>query len=158
MNQSFDSQSIQKQVEEMQVTLGRVMTRIARMNDGNTSHVIRDLTQLSLSLTSMKNAVSSHLQSNQRQIGALVGVGSVINSSLGLKRVLAEVMDRLIALMNAERGFLMLREPNGELTVQVARGVDHVDLNEAQFAISRTIIQRVAQSGEVVLTTNAQED
>lgn len=158
MNQSFDSQSIHRQVEEMQVTLGRVMTRISRINDGNTSHVIRDLTQLSLSLTSMKNTVSSHLQTNQRQIGALVGVGSVINSSLGLKRVLAEVMDRLIALMNAERGFLMLRELDGSLRVQVARGLDQEDVTEDKFNISNTVVKRVAESGEVILTTNAQDD
>jgi putative nucleotidyltransferase with HDIG domain len=158
MNQSFDSQSIHRQVEEMQVTLGRVMTRISRINDGNTSHVIRDLTQLSLSLTSMKNAVSSHLQTNQRQIGALVGVGSVINSSLGLKRVLAEVMDRLIALMNAERGFLMLREADGSLRVQVARGLDQEDVTEDKFNISNTVVRRVAENGEVILTTNAQDD
>ncbi len=158
MNQSFDSQSLQRQVEEMQVTLGRVMTRISRMNDGNTSHVIRDLTQLSLSLTSMKNSVSSHLRTNQRQIGALVGIGSVINSSLGLKRVLSEVMDRLIALMNAERGFLMLREPDGSLRVQVARGLDQEDVTEDKFNISNTVVQRVAESGEVILTTNAQDD
>lgn len=158
MNQSFDSQSIHRQVEEMQVTLGRVMTRISRINDGNTSHVIRDLTQLSLSLTSMKNTVSSHLQTNQRQIGALVGVGSVINSSLGLKRVLAEVMDRLIALMNAERGFLMLREADGSLRVQVARGLDQEDVTEDKFNISNTVVKRVAEGGEVILTTNAQDD
>jgi putative nucleotidyltransferase with HDIG domain len=158
MNQSFDSQSIHRQVEEMQVTLGRVMTRISRINDGNTSHVIRDLTQLSLSLTSMKNAVSSHLQTNQRQIGALVGVGSVINSSLGLKRVLSEVMDRLIALMNAERGFLMLREADGGLRVQVARGLDQEDVTEDKFNISNTVVRRVAENGEVILTTNAQDD
>ncbi len=158
MNQPFDSQSIHRQVEEMQVTLGRVMTRISRINDGNTSHVIRDLTQLSLSLTSMKNTVSSHLQTNQRQIGALVGVGSVINSSLGLKRVLAEVMDRLIALMNAERGFLMLREADGSLRVQVARGLDQEDVTEDKFNISNTVVKRVAESGEVILTTNAQDD
>jgi putative nucleotidyltransferase with HDIG domain len=158
MNQSFDSQSLQRQVEEMQVTLGRVMTRISRINDGNTSHVIRDLTQLSLSLTSMKNAVSSHLQTNQRQIGALVGVGSVINSSLGLKRVLSEVMDRLIALMNAERGFLMLREADGGLRVQVARGLDQEDVTEDKFNISNTVVRRVAENGEVILTTNAQDD
>jgi putative nucleotidyltransferase with HDIG domain len=158
MNQSIDPQSIHRQVEEMQVTLGRVMTRISRINDGNTSHVIRDLTQLSLSLTSMKNAVSSHLQTNQRQIGALVGVGSVINSSLGLKRVLAEVMDRLIALMNAERGFLMLREPDGSLRVQVARGLDQEDVTEDKFNISNTVVRRVAETGEVILTTNAQDD
>jgi putative nucleotidyltransferase with HDIG domain len=82
----------------------------------------------------------------------------VINSSLGLKRVLEEVMDRLIVLMNAERGFLMLREPNGELKVRIARGIDNVNLNEDAFAISNTVVRRVVESGETVLTTNAQED
>lgn len=158
MNQSFDFQSIQKQVEEMQTTLNRVMLQLARISDGSTSGVIRDLTQLSLALTAMKGSVSSNIQNHERQIGALVGVGSVINSSLGLKRVLSEVMDRLIALMNAERGFLMLREPDGSLQVQVARGMDNKDVTEDKFKISNTIIRRVVETGEAVLTTNAQDD
>jgi adenylate cyclase len=82
----------------------------------------------------------------------------MINSSQGLKRVLEEVMDSLIALMYAERGFLMLRESGGDLTVRIARGLDQVDLDEDEFKVSRTVVQRVAESGEPVLTTNAQED
>jgi len=89
---------------------------------------------------------------------ALVGVGSVINSSLGLKQVLEEVMDRLIALMGAERGFLMLREPSGELNVRIARGIDREDLNKEAFAVSNTIVHRVTETGEAILTTNAQND
>jgi putative nucleotidyltransferase with HDIG domain len=158
MNQSFDFQSIQKQVEEMQLTLGRVMTHLARNTDGQTSLVIRDLTQLSRSLSNMRDTVSSNMQTHERQIGALVGVGSVINSSLGLKRVLAEVMDRLIALMSAERGFLMLREADGSLQVQVARGMDNQDVTEEKFKISNTVVKRVAETGETILTTNAQDD
>lgn len=50
-----------------------------------------------------------------------MGVGSAINSSLGLKQVLEEVMDTLIALMGAERGFLMLREFDGEMKVRASR-------------------------------------
>ncbi|MFN8413668.1 MAG: HD domain-containing phosphohydrolase [Anaerolineales bacterium] len=158
MNQSFDSQTIQKQIGEMQKMLNRVMVHLARINDGETSQIVRDLTQLSSSLNAMKTTVSSQFQVHERQIGALVGVGSVINSSLGLKRVLSEVMDRLIALMHAERGFLMLREPDGKLAVQVARGIDQKDVTEDKFAISNTVVQRVAATGEVILTTNAQDD
>jgi putative nucleotidyltransferase with HDIG domain len=87
-----------------------------------------------------------------------VGVGSVINSSLGLNSVLEKVMDTLIALMNAERGFLMLREPTGKLKVRIARGIDNVNLDDDVFSISNTIVQRVVELGETVLTTNAQED
>ena len=87
-----------------------------------------------------------------------MNVGQMINSSLGLKRVLEEVMDSLIALMRAERGFLMLRESNGELSVRIARGIDQVNLDEETFKVSRTVVRKVAESGAPVLTTNAQED
>ena len=87
-----------------------------------------------------------------------MGVGRAINSSLGLKRVLEEVMDTLIELMRAERGFLMLRESNGELAVKLARGIAHINLEEDSFKVSRTIVKQVADSGEPILTTNAQDD
>jgi putative nucleotidyltransferase with HDIG domain len=60
--------------------------------------------------------------------------------------------------MRAERGFLMLRESNGELSVRIARGVDHVNLEEDTFKVSQTIVSRVADTGEPILTTNAQND
>jgi len=134
------------------------MIYVNRTKDGQASALIKDLSQLSSSLDKVKDSVTVQMQAHEKQFGALVDLGSVINSSLGLKRVLSEVMDRLIALMSAERGFLLLRESNGELKVQVARGIDHADLEEAQFAVSKTIIHRAAETGEVVLTTNAQED
>jgi putative nucleotidyltransferase with HDIG domain len=158
MAQSFDAQSIQSQLGDVDKMLVRVMAHLSRINDGQTSQILRDLTQISSTINTFKQGVTGYLDAQQRQVGALVGVGSVINSSLGLKRVLEEVMDRLILLMNAERGFLMLREPSGELKVRIARGIDNVNLNEDAFAISNTIVRRVAESGETVLTTNAQED
>jgi putative nucleotidyltransferase with HDIG domain len=60
--------------------------------------------------------------------------------------------------MRAERGFLMLREANGELTVRMARGIAQVNLEEETFKVSRTIVRKVAESGDPVLTTNAQND
>jgi len=158
MNQPSDAQSVQKQLDEMGKLLARAMMNIARTNEGQTSLILRDLTQLSMSLNDFRANVVNQVQIRDRQIGALVGVGSVINSSLGLKRVLEEVMDRLVALMGAERGFLMLREPDGNLSVQTARGMAKVDLNEEAFAISKTIVNRVAETGETILTTNAQDD
>ncbi len=158
MSDSFETQSIEQQLAEIGKLLSRVMMQVARSSDGQTSLVLRDLTQVVSSLNNIKAAVSSQMQVSERQVGALADVGSVINSSLGVKRVLDEVMDRLIALMGAERGFLMLREPSGELTVQIARGLDHMELNHEGFAISKTIAHRVAEMGEIVLTTNAQQD
>jgi putative nucleotidyltransferase with HDIG domain len=60
--------------------------------------------------------------------------------------------------MRAERGFLMLRDQNDELSVRIARGIAHVNLEEETFKFSRTIVRKVADSGEPILTTNAQDD
>ena len=158
MTESYDTQIIQKQFGDMNKTLMRVMMHLSRTNDGQTSMVLRDLTQMSSSFNNLRQTMTGYLDSHKRQVKALVGVGSVINSSLGLERVLEEVMDGLIALMGAERGFLMLREPGGELKVRIARGIDREDINKGAFAISNTIVKRVAESGEAILTTNAQED
>ncbi len=158
MTQNLKMESIQQQLGEINNTLSRVMLNLARISDGQTSLALRDLTQVYSTLNQIGRSVDAQMNAREKQIGALVGVGSVINSTLGLKRVLSEVMDRLIALTGAERGFLMLKNPGGELGVQVARGLDQVDLNEEQFAISRTIAYRVAETGEVILTTNAQDD
>lgn len=158
MTNSFDAQTIQTQLADMDKMLMRVLAHVARMNEGQTSQILRDLTQLSANAGMLKRNITGYLNSQQKQVGALVGVGSVINSSLGVDRVLELVMDTLIALMNAERGFLMLREPNGSLKMRIGRGIDNVALNPEALSISNTVVLRVAESGEAILTTNAQDD
>ncbi|MFZ5822444.1 MAG: HD domain-containing phosphohydrolase [Chloroflexota bacterium] len=106
----------------------------------------------------LQGGVTGRLQTGRHKLKTLVEMGHVINSSLGLDRVLEQVMDSLIALVQAERGFLVLRDETGELKVRMARGIDQIDLDAEAFALSRTIVQKVVSSGEPVLTTNAQED
>ncbi|MRR32549.1 adenylate/guanylate cyclase domain-containing protein, partial [bacterium] len=66
--------------------------------------------------------------------------------------------DTIIRLTEAERGFLMLRDSQGEMAIRTARNWEQESINPNEFAVSRTVIERVAESGEPVLTTNAQED
>ena len=115
------------------------------------------LGRVSALLQLLEQNINTLLNLHQSQLGAFMGVGRVINSSLGLKQVLEEVMDSLIHLMQAERGFLMMKEANGELTVQTARGMERDRVQEV-FAVSRTIIHSVTDSGRPILTTNAQSD
>lgn len=94
----------------------------------------------------------------QQDLLALTEVSQVINSSLELDDVLRIVMDTLVRLTQAERGFLMLRSDQGELSIRVARNWEKASLDPSEFAISRTVINRVVAEGQPVLTTNAQED
>lgn len=96
----------------------------------------------------------------KRQEGllALTEISQVINSTLELDEVLRIVMDTIVQLTQAERGFLMLRSEQGDLAIRVARNWEKASLDPSEFAISRTVINRVVTEGQPVLTTNARED
>ena len=89
---------------------------------------------------------------------ALAGIGEVVNSTLEVDEVLQIVMDTIVRLTEAERGFLMLRDERGEMSIRIARNWEQESINQSESSISRTVVQRVIDEGEAVLTTNARED
>lgn len=150
--------AIQRNFKDVNTMLMNVVDGLSRSGNPIVSTALQDITRISQSLLVLEQSVNDQLKLKQSQLRALMSVGQVINSSLGLRRVLEEVMDSLISLMRAERGFLMLREPDGELAVRIARGIAHVNLDEEAFKVSRTVVRRVVESNAPVLTTNAQAD
>lgn len=158
MSETSVEETTIQQITAIQKDMTQVMIRLAHIENPQVSSINLELTQLIRSLIKLKDSVQQQFQTHRRRIGALMSVGSAINSSLGLKRVLEEVMDSLITLMNAQRGFLMLRDDFGSYSVRLARDAMHQDLSEEDFAISRTVVRRVVENGEAVLTTNAQID
>ena len=93
------------------------------------------------------------------QLRALAETTAMINSSLDLDDVLNRAMDTVIQLTGAERGYLMLRSVDtGEMEYRVARNVDQETIEQSTFAVSRSVVSQVAESGDPVVTTNAQSD
>ncbi len=93
------------------------------------------------------------------QLRALAQTGALINSSLDIDTVLNEVMDTVISLTGAERGYIVLRdEQTGEMQFRIARNLDRETITKGSFIVSRTIVEEVARTGEPVVTTNAQSD
>ena len=125
-----------------------------RLPPGTTT-TLSDIARRSEAVAS-RVAITEHERDQYR---AVTGVAALINSSLDLTQVLNEVMDTIIQLTGAERGYLMLRNSDtGEMEFRIARNVERESLDSAEFEISRSIVNRVAESGEAVITTNAQED
>lgn len=92
------------------------------------------------------------------RLALLYRLSQTFNSSLDLDEVLNRVMDEVIAAVRAERGFVMLRGADGQLAFRAARGLDQQTIEEPKFHISRGVVERVAQSGQPVLTSDAQTD
>ncbi|RMG89686.1 MAG: adenylate/guanylate cyclase domain-containing protein [Chloroflexi bacterium] len=121
--------------------------------------VVRLFTMLQRNLESLEQRVKAQEKEHQ-QLRALQEIGAAINSSLDLQQVLSFVMDAIITLTHAERALLLLiDEETGQPEVQVARNVDRETIEKsASFEISRSIVRTVAETGEPVVTMNAQAD
>src|SRR4026209_2689838 len=143
-----DMYAIQRQFKDVNTLLMNVVDGLSRSGNPIVSRAIQDMTNVSQSLLRLEENISEELTSEQHQLKALMGIGSVNNSSVGKKRVLEEVMDSLIKLMQAERGFLILKDPiDGKLKPETSRGIDHINLNEGAFKVSGTIVRKVAETG-----------
>lgn len=158
LKQATEIQSIQRQFADVNAMLTSIVSKLSLTGNPVVSTAIQDITHVSQTIYKIEQNVSDNLSLRKSQLTALMEIGSVINSSLGRERVLEEVMDSLIALMHAERGFLMLLDSKGKLRPQIARGIEHINLIQQSFEFSNTIVRRVVDTGQPVLTTNAQED
>lgn len=149
--------TIHDQLTALAVIAGKIRTEV----DAGKLKSPKDSAEQLQFVQSTLEALGSKMETFQREHGnmlALVETGSVINSSLELDEVLRIVMDNIVRLTKAERGFLMLRNEDGLMTARIARNWEMESINASEKNVSRTIVQRVIDTGESVVTTNAQED
>ncbi|HLU09929.1 MAG TPA: GAF domain-containing SpoIIE family protein phosphatase [Oceanobacillus sp.] len=100
-------------------------------------------------------------QSNLNQISAehlltLYEITRTFSSSLDFDEVLNLVIDSIMEVMRAQRGFLMVADGD-TLQVKVARGMDGEQLT-SDHAYSTTIVRQVVETRQSLLTNNAQSD
>lgn len=95
----------------------------------------------------------------QARLAALYEVSSRLTTTLDLTELLNLVMDSIIQLTNAERGYLVLLDDlTGRLETAAARNVDRETIEGSSMEISRSIVRHVATTGSSIRTDNAQED
>ena len=92
-----------------------------------------------------------------QDLTAFLQIARALNDEHDLSRLLTQIVDAAIHLCGAERGFLVLGH-GAETSVEVARNFAQEEVLSPDHKISRTIANRVLESGVPELTTNAQED
>jgi adenylate cyclase len=142
-----------KKDETLQATLASIVA---------VGRIIQQLRQLvpqfDVSLKDLDYELTAQL-GELENLTALYNVSQIVNSTLDLSEVLNLTMDLIIQVTGAERGFLMLMDgPSGELAFRVARNMDRETIAGSSFEISRSIVNKVAEEGKPILTTNAQAD
>jgi transcriptional regulator with GAF, ATPase, and Fis domain len=80
-----------------------------------------------------------------------------IQGEFNLQRLLERVMDAMIALTRAQRGFLILSEDR-RLVFRVRRNIDRQSLKGPFCEVSENIVRTVVKTGDMFNSENAAED
>jgi adenylate cyclase len=149
--------SLKDQILGLSRQVGRLTSTVRTKTIGVPRNVIDELSQVERLLYKLSRK-SAAAEEELENMVALANISQMVNSSLEVDEVLRIAMDTVIRMINAERGFLMLRDTDGEMIIRTARNWEQESINSQESATSRTIISRVIESGESILTTDAQED
>ncbi len=94
-----------------------------------------------------------------KQLRELVNTSSIINSSLDTGDVLNQVMDTVVRITGAERGYIaLINRETGQMDYPVRRGIDREQMEKGDLVVSSSIVNEVATTGEGLLTENASKD
>jgi PAS domain S-box-containing protein len=148
---------LNEQVLALSKLSGQIRTSLQTVRASISPDTLERISSLEAALFQLSKQATA-VEEERSKLLALADVTQAVNSSLELDEVLRLVMDTIVQLTEAERGFLMLRDTQGEMVMRIARNWEQESINPGEFAISRTIVQRVLSTGEAVITTNAQED
>ena len=89
----------------------------------------------------------------------LLAINRRLAAAAGVDDLLRETMDTAIELAGAERGFLILTNRTSDgFEVPVARNLDREKISRSHLKFSKSIAERVLETGEPVLTFDAARD
>jgi adenylate cyclase len=116
---------------------------------------------LALERASLQSRLAASATNADRELAKLRTLGRVaetVNSSLELDVVLRRVLDTAVEVMKAERGFLMIANAAGQLELTTTYGIDRATVEGDDMRPSQTTVRRVFETGEPIVTTDAQQD
>ncbi len=105
-----------------------------------------------------EGSLAARAQAAEARLRRLLRINKRLNSELRLPRLLEMILDTVIELTDAERGFLLLEDDAGELQVKAARNIDQRTLETDELALSRSIARQAAAGAEPVVTIDAAGD
>jgi adenylate cyclase len=146
--------SIQEQLDqEVQVTIRRPLPSPVPMPPGpGTSSFEREREALNTSINKLKR--------ERNELETLYDIARTLNSTLEFDKVLRLVMDEVINVVDAERGYLVLVNPKTkELEFTIARDKQRRTIDESEFKkISRSTVNLVIKTQRPVLSDDAHMD
>ncbi|MCP4710950.1 MAG: GAF domain-containing protein, partial [Planctomycetes bacterium] len=88
----------------------------------------------------------------------ILNISRRMAATRALTPLLDYVMDEAIKLVGAERGFVVLLQADGSLNFRIKRGRDGRELKNVEDQASKSILNKVIQTNEPLLSFDAMTD
>jgi len=103
--------------------------------------------------------LDDELDQQRRRADTIVRTGKAINSVRELPALLQLIVDLSVEALNAERGLIVVPDPaGGRREFRAVRNLDAALVERPEFAVSRSVVDRVLDRGEAIATTDALDE
>jgi adenylate cyclase len=145
-------------VKKMEISIKALQRGLAKVSGEEAEGLKSEAKNLVKSYQGIKKEMKD-LGNNIKEMETLVNISKAITSVLDMDELLNMIMDSVIKVMNAERGFLMLKDDStGDLIMKVARNMESEMKDQRLHTISSSITSKVASEKKPILTTDAKSD
>jgi len=93
----------------------------------------------------------------ERKYRDVLEVSTLLSSTLDLNHLLNHILDGVLKVTGCERAFLMLKEPDGSFSTHLGRRKDQAEWRQDALRISKTILNRVVETGEALVEADLLE-
>jgi serine phosphatase RsbU (regulator of sigma subunit) len=107
-------------------------------------------------VTDTPSMILSVAGSDLKNVSHLLEVARLLSGSAPLHEILDMVLDTAIEITRAERGFLILKDKEGEPKVERGRDKTKQSVGSESFNVSTTVLKQVLDSGEKVFLSDVQ--
>ena len=147
-----------RQMSHSESPVPKVPSSTLTSDEGLPSHIeARDAKSLYKTLfdADSLSAADTEIVGVSKRLHAVYAANQAITSERSLEKVFANIMGQIFSLVSAHNGLIMLKQETGtELDVAYVRTND----SKSAVRVSSTIINRVYDKGEAVITSNAADD
>jgi pSer/pThr/pTyr-binding forkhead associated (FHA) protein len=102
--------------------------------------------------------VNKEMERNLTKLKSVLEFTKSINANKVVDSILDEIMNALMSVTQADRGFLLLKNESGGLDLQRSQNISADEFRAEKFQISRTAIQKAVEMRSPVVLSNAQDD
>jgi len=98
-----------------------------------------------------ESKIYNYSSENFELMKKILQISKALNSSLVLEQVLRMVLDAVLTVTSAERGFIMLKREDGSFQHEIAQNMRKDILSGTEFRISESVIDEVQRTGRSLI-------